>query len=161
MHWTCDNRLSHIRRGILLTKYASIHGNQGDKEFFANLENSRNHNEHEIKSGYYGNNRNPFGLFTTCTFYSNHGVTEKIPITIITEAGEKSKITSVSFADLLSIYVSVWQRYISDVSATKFWSQYVLYMLTEIKKVANIAWHYFEAHRGNDPTDRADTPLKA
>lgn len=141
MHWTCDNRLSHIRRGILLTKYAIIHGNQGDKEFFANLENSRNHNEHEIKSGYYGNNRNPFGLFTTFTFYSNHGVTEKIPITIIIEAGEKSKITSVSFADLLIKYLRLSETkiYISDVSATKFWSKYVLYTLTEITKVTNIA----------------------
>ena len=123
-------------------------------------ENYKSQHQNEIQSAYFGHTS--FSLFTACTYYRtcNDKEIEKIPITITTEANDKSRITAISCVNMVINHsigkiVNNIEKVIvvSDGCAAQFRSKYVFMLLTTIQPDLSLEWHYNEAHHGKGPMD--------
>ena len=130
-------------------------------------ENYKSQQQNEIQSAYFGHST--FSLFTSCVYYRNtdDGEVKKIPITVTTEASDKSRITAISCVDmainhsLAKITNNIVKVFIiSDGCAAQFRSRYVFMLLTMLKPELSLEWHYNEAHHGKGPMDGVGGTVK-
>ena len=130
-------------------------------------ENYKSQQQNEIQSAYFGHST--FSLFTACVYYRNtdDGEVKKIPMTVTTEASDKSRITAISCVDMVinhsltKITNNITKVLIvSDGCAAQFRSRYVFMLLTILKPELHLEWHYNEAHHGKGPMDGVGGTVK-
>ena len=130
-------------------------------------ENYKSQQQNEIQSAYFGHST--FSLFTACVYYrsTDDGEVNKIPMTVTTEASDKSRITAISCVNLAinhcltKITNTITKIFIvSDGCAAQFRSRYVFMLLTMLKPELSLEWHYNEAHHGKGPMDGVGGTVK-
>ena len=116
-------------------------------------ENCKSQQQNEFQSAYFGHSTS--SLFTACVYYrsTDDGEVNKIPMTVTTEASDKSKIAAISFVNLVikhcmtKIINKITKIFIvSDGCAAQFRSRYLFMLLTMLKPELSLEWHCNEAH---------------
>ena len=113
----------------------------------------------------------PSAFFTACGYFrpSDSAVLTKVPITVVSEANDHSRIAAHTCVSKVIEYVEermpianplrrffVW----SDGCASQFRSRYVFALLNHLHPDKNVKWNYNEAHHGKGPLDGIGGTIK-
>ena len=110
-----------------------------------------------------------FSLFTACAYFRSIADNEvkSLPITVTTEASDKSQVASLSCINKIISYVESLIRNVvknvhifSNGMTSQFHSRFVFHFLTKIQLEKNITWHYNERGHGKDPMNGIEGTLK-
>lgn len=132
-------------------------------------EGYHNKNQDEIQSAYFGHET--FSIFTACGYFrpSEDAELEKVPMTIVSEANDHSRINAFTCTskvidcveERLPLLNTLKQVYLwSDGCSAQFRSRFVFNLLTYLHPDKQIEWHYNEAHHGKGPMDGIGGTLK-
>lgn len=127
-------------------------------------ESYSNAQQDEIQSAYFG--KQNFSIFTSCSYYRDHEELKKVPMSVISESNDHSRIAAfscvITIVNELKRLVGPIERVIlwSDGCASQFRSKFVFALLTHFEKGINLEWHYNEAHHGKGPMDGVGGTIK-
>jgi len=127
-------------------------------------ESYSNAQQDEIQSAYFGQQN--FSIFTSCSYYRDHGELKNVPMSIISESNDHSRIAAFScvttIVNEMKRLIGSIERVImwSDGCASQFRSKFVFALLTHFEKGINLEWHYNEAHHGKGPMDGVGGTIK-
>ena len=162
-----------------------IHRKRKQNEFYNELKRNLNKNDciiqvdysesycnkqqGEIQSAYFGHTN--FSIFTVCGYFRKETSSDltKVPITIVSEAKDQSRIAShacvskviecveeqMPIANYLN-RVIIW----SDGCSAQFRSRFTFSILVDLYPAKTIEWNYNEAHHGKGPMDGIGGTIK-
>ncbi|XP_066916722.1 uncharacterized protein [Clytia hemisphaerica] len=132
-------------------------------------EGYKNRNQDEIQSAYFGHET--FSIFTACGYFRPNDTfdLEKVPLTIVSETNEHSRIASFTCVskiidcveDRLPLRYTLKKVYLwSDGCSSKFRSRFTFALLPKLHPDKLIEWHYNEPSHGKGPMDGVGETIK-